>query len=109
METLLVPMMNDRVVAPISASAKLNGAASPPSGSLRWTDVEVIYFKLRLRNRSLKKVLGKLINMPPRALVADVKSILRDCLTSQVKLSDPLTCANDQFLLARNFRQLHAS
>jgi hypothetical protein len=102
-ETVLVPIMNNRVVAPISASAKLNGAASPPSGSLRWTDVEVIYLNLCLRSRSLKKVIGKLINISPGALVADVESILGNYLTSQVQVSDPLTCASDHFMLARSF------
>jgi hypothetical protein len=100
-ETLLLPIINETLVEPAFNAAELVAPGVSVPVNLR--QVEIARFLLRLRTRRLEAALRHMKELTSgEELGVSAEAILRECLYNEVKNAEPLSRAEDLFLLARN-------
>jgi len=103
-ETFLVSVINDALVVPAFSSDRLKRRfLRTPAATIKFLDIELVRFMLRLRTRRILAALETLrTTMSQTALVQTVEYLLAECLRHQVRSEEPLDRASDCFVLAHD-------
>src|SRR4029079_17967897 len=86
-ETFLVSVINDALVVPAFSSDRLKRRfLRTPAATIKFLDIELVRFMLRLRTRRILAALETLrTTMSQTALVQTVEYLLAECLRHQVR------------------------
>jgi hypothetical protein len=99
--TLLVSVINDSLVVPTPDRLKPNLLRTP--GPIKFVDIELVRFMLRLRTRRIVAALETVRTaISQGALFRTVEYLLTECLREEVRSPDPLDRVSDCFTLAHD-------
>lgn len=102
-ETFLVSVINDALVVPAFSSVRLKRDFLRTPATIKFVDIELVRFMLRLRTRRVVAALQTLQNtMSQAALFQTVEFLLAECLRHEVRSAEPLDRASDCFVLAHD-------
>jgi hypothetical protein len=102
-ETFLVSIVNDALVVPTFSSEKLKANLLRTRGPIKFVDIELVRFMLRLRTRRIVAALEPLqTTISQGALFRAVEYLLTECLRHEVRSEEALDRASDCFILAHD-------
>jgi hypothetical protein len=102
-ETFLVSVIDDSLIAPAFNSQKMNRNLLPQRGAIKLAHIELVRFLLRLRTRRIVSVLQSLqTKMSQEGLFQTAEYVLTECLRHEIRAEDPLDRAHDCFTLAHD-------
>lgn len=103
-ETLLLSVINGILVMPVINPQDIAKYKLPAQPTITLRNVEVAYFKLRLRPARLARALQPLMEMTSAEAVAiAADGILRRCLSNEITATEPVGIAGDYLKLSNNF------
>jgi hypothetical protein len=102
-EIFLVSVISDTLVVPAFSSARLKINRPRTPTTIKFIDIALVRFMLRLRTRRIVAVLETLrTTMSQAALFQTVEYLLAECLRHEVRSAEPLDRASDCFMLAHD-------
>ena len=102
-DTFLVSVIGDFLIVPAFNSQKMNRTLLPQRGAIKFANIELVRFMLRLRTRRIVSVLQSLqTEMSQEGLFQTAEYLLTECLQHEIRSEEPLDRANDCFTLAHD-------
>jgi hypothetical protein len=102
-ETFLISLINDALVVPAFSFEKLRTDLLSTRGPIKFVDIELVRFMLRLRMRRIVAALeAARVATSQAALIQAVEYLIAECLRHEVRLDEPLDRASDSFILAHD-------
>jgi hypothetical protein len=102
-ETSLVSVINDALAVPTFSAEKMRSNLLPSLGAIRFINIELVRFVLRLRTQRIVGALGPLLTTTSQAaLFQTAEQLITECLRHEVRSEEPLDRASDCFILAHD-------